>query len=82
MASQVTKAVFWGGYGWFCASYEWFWAGYGWFCVVISGYWMVMGGSRLVMSGYEWFWVVIRGYWWLRVFFIDDGWLRGGYGWF
>ena len=26
--------------------------------------------------------MVIGGFWWLRVFFIDDGWLRGGYGWF
>ena len=46
---------------------------------------MVIGGSGLVMSGYEWFWVVIHGYWcfcWLRVFFIEDGWLRGGFGWF
>ena len=26
--------------------------------------------------------MVIGGFWWLRVFFIDDGWLRGGFGWF
>ena len=26
--------------------------------------------------------MVIGGFWWLRVFFVDDGWLRGGYGWF
>ena len=26
--------------------------------------------------------MVLGGYPWLRVFFIDDGWLRGGFGWF
>ena len=26
--------------------------------------------------------MVIGGYQWLRVFFVDEGWLRGGYGWF
>ena len=42
---------------------------------------MDLGGSGF-WACYGWFWVVIRGYWWLRVFFVDDGWLRGGYEWF
>ena len=35
----------------------------------------------MVIRGYWWFLVVKDGYWWVRVFFVDDGWLRGGYGW-
>ena len=34
------------------------------------------------MSGFGWLSMVIGGFWWLRVFFIDDGWLRGGFWWF
>ena len=34
------------------------------------------------MSGFARLSVVIGGFWWLRVFFTDDGWLRGGFGWF
>ena len=34
------------------------------------------------MSGFGWLSMVIGGFCWLRVFFIDDGWLRGGFGWF
>ena len=41
-----------------------------------------MGSSGLVMGGFGWLSVVIGCYYWLRVFFVDDGWLRGGFGWF
>ena len=34
------------------------------------------------MSGFGCLSMVIGGFWWLRVFFVDDGWLRGGFGWF
>ena len=34
------------------------------------------------MSGFGWLTMVIGGFWWLRVFFIGDGWLRGGFWWF
>ena len=42
---------------------------------------LVLSVSGLVMGGFGWFSVVIGGYYWLRVFFVDDGWLRGGFGW-
>ena len=48
--------------------------------LVMGGFGWLWGGYWVVMGGFGWLSVVIGGYQCLRVFFVDDGWLRGGYG--